>query len=207
MRGERLRETQLAESGLLEQRDLLGRGPPVGHLDELDRVGVGRIDALEQRMVPRPERLGQVVHHAVGALLGNVDQHDAASVRKRGIGLPHHARQVVDIAGRAVEEQRIVISVPEIGLLGRHDGHVHAPFPGDLGHTRRRFDPVGHRNAVLLSENLLEQTAAASHRQHPSGPFQGRCHEVRLRVEHVAVLKKPRIVGRCVFVESFSHIR
>ena len=40
--------------------------------------------------------------------------------------------------------------MPEVGLLGRGDGHVHAPLAGDLGHAHRGLDAVGYGDARII---------------------------------------------------------
>jgi len=115
---ERLRKREVSESGGFEHFNFFGRSAPFCYIYKFYRVWVGRIAALEQRVIPSAKSFRKVVEDAVGTLLGHIDEYYTASGGQLFVGFADNIGQTVDIARCAVEKYGIVVAVSEIGIFG-----------------------------------------------------------------------------------------
>ena len=195
------------EAERLERVDLLLRGVPHAGAAQLQRIGQLGHDAVKRRVVKCADSLGEQVHKAKRALFGHVEG-DKLSVRlERLFADVKRARQILHIAGAAVEIDHVVGVLLQLGILDRAEcDHVDAALLRDCAHIVRGLDALD----AAAVDHALEQAAAAADGEHTlaGDVAERRLEQAQFALKQVVVFHEPGVILRRIAVKfRFHHQR
>ena len=195
------------EAECLERVDLLLGGVPHARAAQLERVRQLGHNAAERRVVERAGLLCQQIHEAERALLGHVQGNKLTVRLERLFADAKCARQILHIAGAAVEIDHVVGIFLQLGVLNRAErDHVHAALLRDRAHVVRGLDALD----AAAVDHALEQAAAAADGEHAlaGNVAERRLKQAQLALKQVVVFHKPGIILRRIAVKfRFHHQR
>ena len=158
-------------------------------------------------MVKRAGFLCQQVHKPERALLRHIQRHELAVRLERLFADVERARQILHIAGAAVEIDHVVSVLFQIGVLDRAErDHVHAALLRDRAHVVRGLNALD----AAAVDHALEQAAAAADGEHAlsSNVAERRLEQAQLALKQVVVFHEPGVILRRIAVKfRFHHQR
>ena len=192
------------EAERLERIDLLLGGVPHARAAQLERVRQLGHNTAERRVVERAGFLCQQVHEPERTLLGHVQRDELAVRLERLFADVERARQVLHIAGAAVEIDHVVGVFLQLGVLDRTErDHVHAALLRDRAHVVRGLDALD----AAAVDHALEQAAAAADGEHTlaGDVAERRLEQAQFALKQVAVFHKPGVILRRIAVKFRFH--
>ena len=158
-------------------------------------------------MVERAGLLCQQIHEAERALLGHVQGNKLTVRLERLFADVERARQILHIAGAAVEIDHVVGIFLQLGVLNRAErDHVHAALLRDRAHVVRGLDALDALDAAAV-DHALEQAAAAAHGKHalPLNITEHLLEQAKLTLKQVFILHEPSVVLCRITVKFRFH--
>ena len=192
------------EAERFERVDLFLGRVPHARAAQFERIRQFGHDIAQGRVVERANGLGEKVHEAERALLGHIQRNELAVRLERLFAHVERARQVLHIAGAAVQIDDVVGVLLKLDLLDRAEGDdVDAALLRDRAHVARGLNALD----VLAVDHTLEQAAAAADGEHALPRNIADClfKQAEFALEHVFVFHKPGVVLRRVAVKFGFH--
>ena len=177
---------------------------PHARAAQLERVRQLGHNAAERRVVERAGLLCQQIHEAERALLGHVQGNKLTVRLERLFADIECARQILHIAGAAVEIDHVVGIFLQLGVLNRAErDHVHAALLCDRAHVVRGLDALD----AAAVDHALEQAAAAAHGKHalPLNITEHLLEQAKLTLKQVFILHEPSVVLCRITVKFRFH--
>ena len=203
---QRLIEIKVVEAERLERVDLLLGGVPHARAAQLQRVRQLGHDAVERGVIKRAGFLRQQVHEAERALLGHIQRNKRSVRLERLLADVERIRQILHVAGAAVEIDHVVGVVLKLRLLDRTErDHVHAALLRDRAHVTRGLDALD----AAAVDHALEQAAAAADGEHALARNVAKhfLEQAELALEQVFIGHEPCVVLRRIAVKFRFHLR
>ena len=192
------------EAERFERVDLFLGRVPHARAAQLERIRQFGHDTAQGRVVERANGLGEKVHEAERALLGHIQRNELAVRLERLFAHVERARQVLHIAGAAVQIDDVVGVLLKLDLLDRAEGDdVDAALLRDRAHVARGLNALD----VLAVDHTLEQAAAAANGKHTFALniTEHFLEQAKLTLKQVLILHEPSVILCRIAVKFRFH--